>query len=277
MSGPAATVLVLAPPGHHSPLSPGARVGPRDFKRVSRVLGSAPPPGPSRVPTSLRPVQPPRSPGALAAWAGRAGSAPRKRGERGGRRGRRGAGRAGRDAEGRAGLCWLQPPLGSRAAGGGTRDPARRLRARRWPRTILGAPPPEQPGRQPPPPLPAASEPRRRAARADPGRGERGPGTGAETRAALGERGAPAEPAVGGKVRPVVAGGCGGWGSVRLGTEGLRLAKVDGPSTQGLCRSSGTSWGEKGVAEYPSQGYSGLERERGTGPPGSPVPSKQPH
>lgn len=124
------------------------------------------------------PARSPSGPGRRARFPGRGES-------EGGRGGRRGAGRAGRDAEGRAGLRSLQPPLRSRAAGGGIRDPARRRRARRGPRTISGAPPPEQ--LRPPA---TAREPQRLVAREDLGSGELGHRTPAETWAAPGECGA---------------------------------------------------------------------------------------
>ena len=161
-------------PGHQwrSSASAGARPRPGGFKQSSRPPAS---PSPARAPssasTSPGPAhgQAPGEPRALAAEAERAGWAPRKRGERGRPKGPE-RGRAGRGGtrRGRAGLRSLQPPLGSRAAGGGTRDPARRRRARRGPLKIPGAPPPEQP--RPPPRGPA---PRRRLVPAPERRGGR--------------------------------------------------------------------------------------------------------
>lgn len=216
------------PPRPPAPLSRGpGPTGPRGFNASSRCsdprLRQAPQRVPPSKPTSLRPARSPPGPGGRARLPGRGES-------EGGRRGRRGAGRAGRDAEGRAGLRLLQPPLGSRAAGGGTRDPAGRQRAQ------LGPPPPHEPrcphpqssGPAASPRLPAAPSPRdaprgrTRAAESGVPAPERRRGRrranagpwGAQTCGACGLR----------KVSPRVVGGCGGWESC-LGTGELRFAK----------------------------------------------------
>lgn len=212
-------------------------------------LRQAPPRVPPSKPTSLRPALPARSlpgPGGRARLPGRGES-------EGGRRGRRGAGRAGRDAEGRAGLRLLQPPLGSRAAAGGTRDLAGQQRAQ--------LPPPASPATHPgaptlrgaaPPPAPASRLPRapetrragapgqRRAGSPHPSRGASGAG---QTPGLGGRR--PAEP------RPAKGKPQGRWPLWRVGVvpgdRGIKVCKIEGPSSQGLCRCSRCLLGKREV------------------------------
>lgn len=227
------------PPRPSCPALPGA--GPHRPRVLTHLPGA-------RIPASARPlaraprqahVPPPRAP-SLGREGGRA-RLPGKGESEGGSRGRSGAGRAGRDAEGRAGLRLLQPPLGSRAAGGGTRDPAGRRRARLGPRTNPGAPrPPEQqPRRQPPPP--GRPEPQRRAA-------PRGRTRAAESGVPAPERRRGRRRALGGadlrSLRPAEGEPQGrrrSWrvGVVVPGDGGIKVCKIEGPSSQGLCRCSG--------------------------------------
>lgn len=196
---------------------PGARI-PASARRLARA------PLQAHVP-------PPRAP-SLGREGGRAGSAPRKRGERGRQQGPE---RGGPGWEGRGGAGWAAlAPAASWEPSRGRRDPrpswatASATGAPHEPRSPLPAPE-QQPSRQPPPP--GRPEPQRRAAprgrtrAAESGvpaperrRGRRranaGP-WGAQTCGACGLR----------KVSSRVAGGCGGWESLCLGTEELRFAK----------------------------------------------------
>lgn len=229
-----------APP--RAPLAPRgsrARVGRGGLH--TRSAGSSDPRlrrAPRARPAPPAPTPPRRAP--AAAGARRAGSAPRKRG---------GPGWAGRGGAGRAALAPAAAPEQSR----GRRDPRPSAATGSATRAAHGAPRPasgaaQAAGRRPP----TAPEPQRRAARADPGRGERGSphpsrdsGGAGRARGLAGRR--PAEPAAGGKVRPGVAGGVGGRGALCLGTEGFRFVKVQGPSRQGLGRPSGAFWGSARV------------------------------
>lgn len=283
--------MSLLGPGHQPLARKSCAALPVPGPAPARGAFDTAPPGPARAPSSAptsparrtggpqaSPAPPPRSP-----W--RAG--PAERGPRTRRRGREGGlgspeegkgraaegageGRAGRGGtrRGRAGLRSLQPPHGSRGAGGRTRDPARRRRARRGPRTNPRAPrlrsslcrlPPRPRG------------PRLRGARSrhpseDAGSARRPPGAAAPARGLGGRR--PAEPEVGAKVSPGVAGGVEGRGSACLGTEGLSFAEVERPSRQGLCRSGGPCWGVFHIPQ-PNARSRSVRGADGTGQPGS--------
>lgn len=172
-----------------------------------------------------------------------------------------GEGRAGRGATRRGGLgCACSSRLlgaEPRAAG-----PATPLgdRERDWGPARTLERPPLAPSAAAPPPAPASRPPRapetRRAAprrAGEPGRGERGPRTRAEANA--GPWGAQTCGACGlRKVSPGVAGGCGGWESLCLGTDELRFAKYRVPPARASADAQEASW--RRGAEDPSLGES---------------------
>lgn len=293
---------IRRPPVRFPSRGPEPAPGP-GFERLAPPQGSPPPPGPPREPPSVSRSPSPARPGGGGAPAPahrraqgepRAstplspapGAAHRRPGREGGLgspeegRGRAaagaGEGRAGLGGtrRGRAGLSSPLPPLQSGAAGGGTRDRARRRRARRGPRTIRGrsafraAP---AASHRPP----AAPEPQRRAAARGPGpRGAGSPHASGETGCSAPSRGLgrggtdlrSLRPAEGEPRDARQCGGCGG--AVCLGTEASRFAKVEGPSRLGLCRSLGAS---RGSTEYPSPRRRWVPEGCETGQPGSPT------